>query len=92
MSHVWTSILHDRLPNASTQRPLAAGTDVRDIIFQLVFLRCRTVTQRTRTADLLRLGLLMALTMTLHNLPEGFAVGRSQNCSPSQSLASHVPQ
>ena len=28
-----------------------------------------------RAAELLRLGLLMALTMTLHNMPEGFAVG-----------------
>ncbi len=27
-----------------------------------------------RSAELLRLGLLMALTMTLHNMPEGFAV------------------
>ena len=27
------------------------------------------------SAELLRLGLLMALTMTLHNFPEGFAVG-----------------
>ena len=77
MSDVWTSILHGGLPNASTQGPLAAGTDVRDITLQLVLSRYRTVAQRTRTADLLRLGLLMALTMTLHNLPEGFAVGRS---------------
>ena len=29
---------------------------------------------QARSAELLRLGLLMALTMTLHNFPEGFAV------------------
>lgn len=29
---------------------------------------------RTRSAELLRLGMLMAVTMTLHNAPEGFAV------------------
>ncbi len=28
-----------------------------------------------RSTELLRLGLVMALAMTLHNLPEGFAVG-----------------
>lgn len=32
---------------------------------------------RLRSAELLRLGLLMAFTMTLHNLPEGFAVAFS---------------
>lgn len=32
---------------------------------------------RMRSPELLRLGLLMAFTMTLHNLPEGFAVGFS---------------
>lgn len=31
-------------------------------------------TSSSRSAELLRLGLLMALTMTLHNFPEGFAV------------------
>lgn len=30
--------------------------------------------QRLRSAELLRLGFVMALAMTLHNLPEGFAV------------------
>ncbi len=33
---------------------------------------CR-ITQ-ARSAELLRLGLVMGLTMTLHNMPEGFAV------------------
>ena len=33
-----------------------------------------------RAAELLRLGLLMALTMTLHNMPEGFAVGSGLPC------------
>ena len=30
--------------------------------------------QRLRSAELLRLGFVMALAMTLHNMPEGFAV------------------
>jgi ZIP family zinc transporter len=36
-----------------------------------------TKVARLRSAELLRLGLLMAFTMTLHNLPEGFAVAFS---------------
>ena len=32
---------------------------------------------KLRKSELLRLGLLMAMTMTLHNLPEGFAVAFS---------------
>jgi zinc transporter, ZIP family len=34
-------------------------------------------TSRLRSSELLRLGMLMAFTMTLHNLPEGFAVAFS---------------
>ena len=34
----------------------------------------RQETQRLRSAELLRLGFVMALAMTLHNMPEGFAV------------------
>ena len=41
-------------------------------------LSCR-VTQ-ARSAELLRLGLVMGLTMTLHNMPEGFAVGQASAC------------
>jgi len=33
--------------------------------------------ERLRSAELLRLGFVMALAMTLHNLPEGFAVCRA---------------
>merc|ERR1712130_218013 len=33
--------------------------------------------ERLRAAELMRLGLLMCLVMTLHNLPEGFAVAFS---------------
>ena len=32
---------------------------------------------KLRSAELLRLGFVMALAMTLHNLPEGFAVSNS---------------
>ena len=34
-------------------------------------------TPAQKSANLMRLGLLMALTMTLHNMPEGFAVAFS---------------
>lgn len=37
----------------------------------------RTKLMSGRSAELFRLGLLMSLTMTLHNLPEGFAVAFS---------------
>mmetsp|Transcript_270 Transcript_270/g.695 ORF Transcript_270/g.695 Transcript_270/m.695 type:complete len:299 (-) Transcript_270:336-1232(-) len=42
-----------------------------------------------KSANLMRLGLLMALTMTLHNLPEGFAVAFSSFTSlgPTMALA-----
>lgn len=36
--------------------------------------RTGTIATRRRSAELLRLGFLMAFTMTLHNFPEGFAV------------------
>ncbi len=36
---------------------------------------CPKERARLSAARMLRLGLLMAVTMTLHNLPEGFAVG-----------------
>ena len=47
-------------------------------------LLCR-ITQ-ARSAELLRLGLVMGLTMTLHNMPEGFAVSKASallGCSAS---------
>ena len=44
---------------------------------------CRS-SSAARSADLLRLGFLMALTMTLHNAPEGFAV--SPKCPISYML------
>ncbi|KAL3152332.1 hypothetical protein ABBQ32_001396 [Trebouxia sp. C0010 RCD-2024] len=40
-----------------------------------------------RSAELLRLGLLMALTMTLHNFPEGFAVAFSSFTSIGPVMA-----
>lgn len=49
----------------------------------------RLASERLRAAELLRLGLLMALTMTLHNLPEGFAVAFSSftDFGPYMALA-----
>ena len=38
--------------------------------------------QRLRSAELLRLGFVMALAMTLHNMPEGFAVSPSAIQAP----------
>jgi zinc transporter ZupT len=40
-----------------------------------------------RPSELLRLGCLMALTMTLHNLPEGFAV--RPPCNPLLGFQAH---
>lgn len=37
--------------------------------------RDAAVVSEARAAELMRLGVLMAITMTLHNAPEGFAVG-----------------
>ncbi|KAL0051264.1 hypothetical protein WJX82_004447 [Trebouxia sp. C0006] len=42
---------------------------------------------QVRSAELLRLGLLMALTMTLHNFPEGFAVAFSSFTSIGPIMA-----
>ena len=44
--------------------------------------------QRLRSAELLRLGFVMALAMTLHNMPEGFAV-RHMAHAPCFSVYSH---
>lgn len=41
---------------------------------------------RLSAAKMLRLGLLMAVTMTLHNLPEGFAVRRLGLCVRVQGV------
>ena len=45
----------------------------------------RAEVQRLRSAELLRLGFVMALAMTLHNMPEGFAVraSPSHSCNPA---------
>lgn len=45
--------------------------------------------KKVRSAELFRLGLLMSLTMTLHNLPEGFAVAFSSltDFGPIMALA-----
>ena len=48
-------------------RSAFAGRELMQALF------CRS-SSSARTADLLRLGSLMAVTMTLHNAPEGFAV------------------
>ena len=45
-------------------------------------LRQAAEVQRLRSAELLRLGFVMALAMTLHNMPEGFAVRPSATRTP----------
>ena len=77
-------------------KALKAGTKIRHVslhngaentmtrcIFTAIGRICDAVSRavQARSAELLRLGLLMALTMTLHNFPEGFAVS-FQLCSP----------
>lgn len=49
----------------------------------------RSNNKKVRSAELFRLGLLMSLTMTLHNLPEGFAVAFSSltDFGPIMALA-----
>ena len=49
-------------------------------------LLCMCRIAAARSAELLRLGLLMALTMTLHNMPEGFAVRISQDCNQVSTI------
>ena len=49
----------------------------------------RSSNKKARSAELFRLGLLMSVTMTLHNLPEGFAVAFSSltDFGPVMALA-----
>ncbi len=53
------------------------------------FVPCRGAS-KLRSGELLRLGLLMALTMTLHNLPEGMAVGFSAFTSFGPIMAAAI--
>ena len=51
----------------------------------------RQEVQRLRSAELLRLGFVMALAMTLHNLPEGFAVRLKSSYSTDAPQYPHQP-
>jgi ZIP family zinc transporter len=56
---------------------------------ETVLAAMRSSSKKVRSAELFRLGLLMSLTMTLHNFPEGFAVAFSSltDFGPIMALA-----
>ena len=85
--HLTTAIAPDATHNAASR-------------LQHADLGCVSRAATARSAELLRLGLLMALTMTLHNFPEGFAVSQlslykanqlSCSCISSESVMWQKP-
>ncbi len=73
VSACYNSPLPQEARNAHQSNPRAGLSAFALLVVRAAAIRA-AASEKLRSAELLRLGFVMALAMTLHNMPEGFAV------------------